>query len=194
MLLVDGMWGKIASPTGACGLDAQGRRRAVKRQQKRVGRSALGGWPDGHWAMGPWKGAAGERAATWKACFGALSLQGVTEATTALVVSDGANGLERALAPPLYGGAHQRCIFHKSTQRADHWVLGALPGAPRGDAVQATRQAKRQRKKAVLIEARWVYDGASEPQMRERAEVCRQAWAERAPDAVATFVVDCDQT
>ncbi len=30
--------------------------------------------------------------------------------------------------------------------------------------------------------------------MRERAEVCRQAWADRAPDAVANFLVDCDKT
>jgi hypothetical protein len=35
ILLVDGMWVKIAYPTGECRLDAQGRRRAVKRKQKR---------------------------------------------------------------------------------------------------------------------------------------------------------------
>ena len=63
-----------------------------------VVRSALGVWPDGHWEIVHGKGAEGERADPWKACFGALSLKGVPEATTDLVVSDGANGLESALA------------------------------------------------------------------------------------------------
>ena len=65
---------------------------------------------------------------------------------------------------------------------------------PRGDAEQATRKAKRQRKKAVLVEASGVYDGASETHRRERAEVFRQAWADREPDAVANFLVDFDKT
>jgi hypothetical protein len=151
------MWVKIAYPTGACRLDAQGRRRAVKRKQKRVVLSALGVWPDGHWEIVPWKVAEGERADTWKAFFGELYLKGVPEATTALVVSDGANGLESALDYHLYGVAHQRCIFHKIKQLADHLVFGELKVEPRGDAEQAARQAKRQRKKAVLVEASWVY-------------------------------------
>jgi len=82
MLLVDGLWVQIASPTGECRLDAQGRRRAVKRKQKRVGLSARGVWPDGHWAIVHGKVAEGERADTWKACFGELYRTGVTEATT----------------------------------------------------------------------------------------------------------------
>jgi len=193
IILVDGMWVKIAYPTGECRLDAQGRRRAVKRKQKRVVLSALGVWPDGHWEIVHWKVAEGERADTWKAFFGELYLKGVTEATTDLVVSDGANGLASALDHHLYGVAHQRCIFHKIKQLADHLVFGELKVEPRGDAEQAARQAKRQRKKAVLVEASWVYDGTSETQMRERAEVFRQAWADREPDAVANFLVDFDK-
>jgi transposase-like protein len=73
-------------------------------------------------------------------------------------------------------------------------VFGELPGEPSGDAEQATRQAKRQRQKAVLVEASRVYAGASETQMRERAAVFRQAWTDREPDAVANFLVDFDKT
>ena len=153
ILLVDGMWVTIAYPTGEYRLDAQGRRRAVKRKQKRVGLSALGVWPDGPWDIGHWKGAEGERADTWQAFFGELSRKGVTEATTDLVVSDGANGLESALDSHLYGVAHQRCMFHTIKQLADHLVFGELQVEPSGDAEPATRQAKRQRKKAVLVEA-----------------------------------------
>jgi transposase-like protein len=192
--LVAGMWVTIASPTGACRLEAQGRRRAVQRKPKRVGLSALGVWPDGPWDIGPGQGAAGERADTWQACFGALSRKGVTEATTALVISDGATGLERALAHQRYGVAPHRGLFSKSKQLADHVVCGELKVEPRGDAEQTTRQAKRQRKKAGWVEARWVEDGASETHMRERAAGFRQAWAERAPDAGANFLVDVAQT
>ena len=112
MLLVEGMGVKRASPPGACRRAAPGRRRAGKRKQTRGVRSALGGWPAGPWDIGHWKGAEGERADTWQACLGALSLTGGTEATTDLVVSDGANGLESALEHPRSGVAPQRCMFH----------------------------------------------------------------------------------
>ena len=42
IVLVDGMWVKIAYPTGDIRVDAQGRRRATKRKQKRVVLTALG--------------------------------------------------------------------------------------------------------------------------------------------------------
>jgi transposase-like protein len=194
MSLGDGMGVQIASPTGACRLDAPGRRRAVKRKQKRVVLSALGGWPAGPGAIGHWQGAEGERADTWKAFFGELYLKGVTEATTDLVGSDGANGLESALDAHLYGVAHPRGMCQKSKPLADHLILGERNVEPRGDAEPATRKAKRQRKQAVLVEASGVYDGASETPMRERAEGFRQAWADRDPDAGANFWVDFDQT
>src|SRR2546428_9910697 len=62
MLLVDGLWSKIAYPSGKMTVDSQGRRRAVKRKQKRVMLSALGVWPDGHWEIVHWQIAAGENA------------------------------------------------------------------------------------------------------------------------------------
>jgi hypothetical protein len=49
IVMVDGMWVKIAYPTGDITVDAQGRKRAAKRKQQRVVLSALGVWPDGHW-------------------------------------------------------------------------------------------------------------------------------------------------
>ena len=194
MLLVDGMGVKIAYPTGAYRYDAQGQRRSVKRKQKRVVLSALGVGPDGPWESVPWKVAEGERADTWKAFFGELSLKGITEATTDVVVSDGAHGLESALDHPRYGVAHQRCIFHKSKPLADHLGFGALPVEPRGDAAQATRQAKRQRTKALVAEASRVYEGAGAADIRERAAKFQDTWKGRAPEAVANFLVDFEKT
>jgi transposase-like protein len=49
-------------------------------------------------------------------------------------------------------------------------------------------------KKAVLVDASWVYDGASEADIRQRAETFRETWDDREPNAVANFGVDVDQT
>ena len=45
IVMVDGCWIKIAYPSGEGRMDALGRRRAVKRQEKRVVLTALGVWP-----------------------------------------------------------------------------------------------------------------------------------------------------
>src|SRR5215470_14725635 len=194
ILLVDGMWVKIASPNGEMTVETQGRRRAVKRKQKRVILSALGVWPDGHWEIVHWQIAEGETADTWNAFFRALYLKGVTEQTTDLVVSDGSPGLESALDYHLYGVAHQRCIFHKIKQLADYLVFGALEGEEAAVEDPSTRKAKQQRKKAILADAGWVYDGESEADIRARAEVFRDHWQAREPKAVANLLLDFDKT
>ena len=156
LVLVDGMGVNIASPTGESTDAARGRHRQAKRQQKRVVLTALGVWPDGHWAIVHWQSAPGETAKTWQAFCGALSRQGITEQTTAWGVSDGATGLERALDHPLYGGPHQRGLFHTIQPLADHLVFHALPLEGTTPAAKATRKAKRRRKNAILADASWV--------------------------------------
>ena len=54
IVLVDGLWLKLAVPSGAWQEDARGRQRPVKRQQHRVMLTALGIWPDGHGEMLSW--------------------------------------------------------------------------------------------------------------------------------------------
>src|SRR4029450_1955296 len=56
--------------------------------------SALGVWPDGHWEIVHWQIASGENETTWTTFFGQLYAKGMTEETTQLVGSDGAQGLE----------------------------------------------------------------------------------------------------
>jgi putative transposase len=97
VVMVEGMWVQIAYPTGEHCLDAQGRRRAVKRKAKRVVLSALGLWDDGHWEIVHWQMATGENQAAWHHFLGELYLKGITDATTKLIVSDGSKGLESAL-------------------------------------------------------------------------------------------------
>jgi len=194
ILLVDGMWIKIAYPSGKMTVDSQGRRRAVKRQQKRVMLSALGVWPDGHWEIVHWQIAAGENETTWKTFFGQLYAKGMTEETTQLVVSDGAQGLESALDDHFYGVPHQRCIFHKIKNIADHLLYGELEVDGETSDDQAKRKAKTARKKAILADAGAIYAHETASGMRAQAEVFRETWQEREPKSVANFFIDFDKT
>ena len=128
IVLVDGMWVKIAYPTDEISEDSQGRRRAVKRKQKRVVLSALGVWPDGHWEIVHWQIAEGETADTWNAFFRALYLKGVTEQTTDLVVSDGSPGL-RAPWIIISMGSHTNAASSiRSSNLPTIWCLVRLRG------------------------------------------------------------------
>ena len=126
IVLVDGLWLKLAVPTGEWKTDSSGRRRAVKHQQKRVMLTALGLWDDGHWEMLSWQLAMEEDASSWSAFIGTLYTKGITEQTTQLRVSAGSKGLEKALYSHLYGVPHQRCIFHKIKNITDHLQYAAL--------------------------------------------------------------------
>jgi hypothetical protein len=97
LVLGDGLWRKLAGPTGDITRDAVGRKRPVKPKAKRVMLTALGLWEDGHWEMLTWQLAPGEDAPSWGALLGTVYGKGITEETTPLIVSAGAQGLEQAL-------------------------------------------------------------------------------------------------
>src|SRR2546425_2144541 len=156
--------------------------------------SALGVWPDGHWEIVHWQIAVGENETTWKTFFGQLSAKGLTEETTKLVVSDGAQGLESALAYQFHGVPHQRCVFHKIKNIADHLLYSALEVDDEASDNQAKRKAKTARKQAILADAGAIYKHKTEGDMRAQAEVFRETWQEREPKAVANFFTDFDKT
>jgi putative transposase len=194
VVMVDGMWVKIASPTGEIKRDAQGRRRCAKQKQKRVVLSALGVWPDGHWEIVHWHIAEGETADSWQAFFQQLQSKGVTRKTTQLVVSDGATGLESALDRYLLGVPHQRCLFHRIKNLRNHLVFNDLEVASAETEEQAVREAKRARKKAILAEASWVYEGQSAAEIESRARLFAMIWQGREPEAVAHFWLNFHKT
>ena len=70
-----------------------------------------------------------------------------------MVISDGAKGLESALDRYLWGVPHQRCLFHKIKNLADHLVFNDLKLESAETKEPAVREGKRARKKAVLAEA-----------------------------------------
>ena len=73
-------------------------------------------------------------------------------------------------------------------------MFGELPVEPSGDTAQATSQAKRQRKKALVADASQVYKGAGAADIRERAARFQDTWKGREPEAVANFFVDFEKT
>jgi transposase-like protein len=188
------MWGKIAYPTGDMVEEAQGRRRAAKRQQNRVVLSARGVWPDGHWEIVHWQVASGENQAAWAAFCKELAAKGMTEQTTDLVVSDGATGLEQALAEHLRGVPHQRCLFHTIKNIADPLVFHDLEVEDGLDEAKTVRKVKQARKKAILADAGQMYASEREADIRAQAAAFRQTWEVREPKAVANFFADFDKT
>jgi transposase-like protein len=84
VVLVDGMWVKIASPTGEIKPDAQGRCRLAKRKHKRLVLSALGVWPDGHWAILHGQIAEGETTGSWQPCLKQRQSKGLTRGEDAV--------------------------------------------------------------------------------------------------------------
>jgi transposase-like protein len=194
VVIVDGMWVHMAYPTGEHREDAQGRRRAVKRKEKRVVLTALGLWDDGHWESVYWQVATGENHAAWQHFLGELYRKGLTEETTKWIVSDGSPGLESALAYHFYGVPHQRCIFHKIKNLADHLVFKEVAGAATSADDKAARQARQARRKALLAQASEVYRPQTETEIRERAAHFRATWETRELEAVAAFFVDFAKT
>jgi putative transposase len=194
IVLVDGLWLTLAVPTGAWKTDSSGRRRAVKHKQTRVMLTALGLWDDGHWEILSWQLATEEDAASWGTFVGTLYTKGLTEQTTQLIVSDGAKGLEKALYSHLYGVPHQRCIFHKIKNIADHLQYANLRGEAGETSAAVSRQAKQERKQAILADAGHIYASDVEGEIRARAVAFRDTWEEREPQAVAAFLHDCEPT
>ena len=194
VVLVDGLWLKLAVPTGEWQSDSLGRRRAVKRKQKRVMLTALGIYGDGHWEILTWQLANTEDAAAWSNFLGALYVKGVTEQSTELVVSDGAKGLAKALYSHLPGVPHQRCIFHKIKNISDYLQYSELMVDAWGNEALATRKAKQAYKQEILADAGDIFHTDVEVEIRARAQVFRNKWEEREPKAVAVFMNDFELT
>ena len=194
IVLVDGVWLKLAVPTGDIKRDAVGRKRPVKHKAKRVMLTALGLWEDGHWEILTWQLAPREDAGSWGEFLGTLYRKGITEETTHLIVSDGAQGLDKALYSHLWGVPHQRCIFHKIKNIADHLQYTELLAAAHETALAPSRQAKQAYKQAILADAGQLYATDSELEIRTRAQAFHDKWASLEPKAVEVFMNGFEQT
>lgn len=130
---------------------------------------------------------------SWGAFLRTLYTKGITEETTQLFVSDGAQGLAKALCSHFWGIPHQRCIFHKMKHIADHLQYTELMADAHKTSSTPSRQAKQEHKQAILADAGQMYATDVEVE-RARAQVFQDTWAEREPKAVEVFMNGFEQT
>ena len=135
-----------------------------------------------------------EDAASWGTLLGTLYTKGLTEDTTHLIVRDGSQGLDKALYSHLYGVPHQRCIFHKSKNIAEHLQYRELRARGSEAASAPRRQAKQAHKQAILAEAGQIYATDVAVEILARAQAFQDKWEEREPQAVAAFMNGFEQT
>ena len=76
----------------------------------------------------------------------------------------------------------------------DHLPYGEGEGEAGETAAPPNRQAKKERKRAILADASQIYATDVEGEIRARAQVFRDTWETREPQAVAAFFHDFEQT
>jgi hypothetical protein len=181
VVLLDGLWLTLLGPTGEAFVDRQGRRRPRVKRRKVVLLVAYGIDPvDGaRWVL-DWERADAEDAAGWRGLLERLHARGLrTDAGLELLVHDGSSGLEAALELVHLGPGllRQRCVFHVLRNVRD--VVRGEPGLD--------RQAKRDRRRAVLKDAAAIWQATDRAELQRRRQAFRAAWSEREPEAVATL-------
>lgn len=181
VVLLDGVWVKLMEPTGERFTDRAGRERPRMRRVRAVLLVAYGVDPASgeRWVL-DWERAAAEDEPSWRALLERLLARGLrTDAGLELFVHDGSSGLEAAFGQVHFGpGAlFQRCVFH---------VLRNLGEAVRGEPAMS-RQAKRERRRAVLRDAATIWQAPDRAEAGRRRAAFAAAWAEREPEAVATL-------
>lgn len=180
VVMLDGLWVTLLEPTGAWFVDRAGRRRERTRRRKVVVLVAYGVDPTTgeRWVL-DWERAEREDEAGWRRLLERLHGRGLREdAGLALVIHDGGGGLEAALDVVHFGRdvLRQRCVFH---------VLRNVRDAVRGGA-GADREAKRERRRAVLRDAAAIWQATDRAEVYRRRAAFVATWGEPEPAAVAT--------
>jgi putative transposase len=181
VVMLDGIWAKLMVPTGERFVDRQGRRRARVRRARVALLVAYGVDPASgerwvvDWELGP-----AEDEASWRRLLERLHRRGLrADAGLELFLHDGGGGLEAAFGLVHFGPGvlHQRCVFH---------VLRNVRDAVRG-AAGLGREAKRERRRAVLRDAAAIWAATDPAELQRRRRAFRAAWSAAEPEAVATL-------
>ena len=188
VILLDGLWVKELEPTGERFVDKTGRDRPRMRRKKVGLLVAYGVDPTtGEWWVLDWERAAQEDQTSWARLLERLRERGVSAAGgLRLLVSDGSEGLAAALDLVDLGPGvrHQRCVFHKLRN-----VAQAVKAA-----LAASKDEKRQQRRAVVQDSAAIYGGADRGEILQRRDAFVTKWQAREPEAVATLLRDFEQT
>src|SRR5215210_2913912 len=113
ILIVDGVWSQVLSPTGATWTDQSGHERREMRGADQVILTVMGVWLDGRHQILHYQPATAEDSAAWSDLLSTLIKRGLEPECVQMVVSDGSTGLPSALAAHLPEAKQQRCVVHK---------------------------------------------------------------------------------
>jgi transposase-like protein len=197
VVLVDGLWVRVFASTPETFVDATGRERLRVRRTKVGLLVAYGVDPTtGEWWVLDWERAEQEDQENWQRLIERLRQRGLTaENGLQLIVSDGSEGLQAALAWVDLGAGvkHQRCVFHKlrNVAQAVQGLRATNGETPEG---KAAKEAKRQRRREVLQDAAAIYRGADRDEILRRRDAFVTTWQATEPAAVATLLRDFEQT
>ncbi len=183
---LDGLWVPQMVRTGETRIDALGRKRPVKRGERRPLLVAQGVWPaSGRQAVVAWVLSAGEDSQGWLKLLQQMWERNIRpQAGLRLLVADGTTGLTPVRKLVYWNVPFQRCIFHKLD---NVWDAITSPN-------ELSRSEARDYKKKVLQGAKRIWQAADEETAREQqTDWCLQ-WEREQPDAVATVRRDFDQT
>jgi putative transposase len=180
----DGIWMTLVEQGRTVKPDKRKRARHKRKGKRVVVLVALGFYKDGRREILDWEIAESEGHEEWKVLLNRLEQRGVSpEKGLKVVVRDGGGGLKQAIE--LFYGSKvidQRCIFHK-LQNVAKECRKELKG-----------EDNKEKRKQLMREASLVYEAESAEQARERLAAWSSTWRKLAPETVATFERDFEDT
>lgn len=193
ILIVDGVWGQVLTPTGATWTDLSGHERREMRGVGQVILTVMGVWPDGRHQIIHYQLAAAEDTAAWTDVLAALLERGVDANAVQVVVSDGSTGLPAALATKLPQAKQQRCVVHKIRGLERAFCYRDLTMADPVTLEPLTHEvARRLRRQQLSTDAHAIFEAPTRVEAEARLAQFRATWGTLEPEVVRLLSKDVD--
>lgn len=193
ILIVDGVWSQVLSPTGAIWTDQSGHERREMRGEEQVILTVLGVWLDGRHQIIHYQPAAAEDSAAWSALLSALIKRGLEPESVQMVVSDGSTGLPAALARHLPEAKQQRCVVHKIRGLERAFCYRELTTIDPVTHQPLTHEAARRlRRQQLSTDAHAVFEAPSRAEALERLAEFGATWGVLEPEVVRLLSKDVE--
>ena len=185
ILIVDGVWVQVLTPTGQTWLDQSGHERREMRGQERVVLTVMGVWEDGRHEILHYEAAAAEDSDAWTSMLAALKRRGLDMEGVRMVVSDGSSGLPAALAQELPTTKQQRCVVHKIRGLERSFCYRDLVTTePTTQTALSFEQARRLRRQQLTADAHAIFEAPSRTEAEVRLSTFQTKWGGVEPEVV----------
>lgn len=188
ILLVDGVWVKLLTPTGESFVDKSGHTRQQHCLCEQTLLVAMGVDAQGQTAVLGYVLTDAETKADWQRLFEHLSARGLAAETIQLVVSDGAKGLLAAMATHLPNATMQRCVVHKVRGFQRYLCYAKLDTTDEDGQPLTQEQARKQRRQQMKREALDIFQQPTLNQAQEQLHAFVDKWNPIEPKAIHNFL------